>query len=176
MKIKYGLAALALAGSAFAVSGCGAAGSGMSSVSYAGECTGVTDSPDGPTTDGTGIEVAKTSTGSDVVGQLWASCMPSPEQQILTVQLWYSTNDTDFKFINSRKYTNVPSQSEYTEYSVGAPCIAGVWKVKWSVVGVDDMNDSYSATGQWIAAAIDDSDCNSPNPTAVYTATPPVSV
>jgi hypothetical protein len=178
-KIKYSIAALALAMGSFSVAGCGPAGAYSNlNVTYADQdCTATPDNPvdtSYPTTNGTGIHTAHGSLTENVVGSVWISCDPSPLQHIIDVELWFHPIEgyDTFKMVASDTYRNIPSQENATLFIVSRWCQAGIWEVRWSVVGRDNEGNPYTYSERWTYAFVKYSDCDhnaTPEPTTIHT-------
>jgi hypothetical protein len=186
-KIKYGLAAFALAGCVLTVSGCapgntnGAYTSATATYTQDGDCTASTDNGTSyPTSDGTGINVESHPGGNFVIGHVWVYCYPTPIQHFIDVELWYSSmigGSGGFKMVDDQKFRNPPTNdmSNPTDYEVAGECGSGFYEVRWSVVGKDSSGIPYTYSDRWKYALIKNSDCTADiGPTAAHTEGGPV--
>lgn len=179
-KIKYSLAALGLVG-ALTLSGCKDNPAGNSgayanpSVSYANsECTATPDNTVNtvyPTTDGTGIHVIYAPLTSRVVAHVFITCLPSPYQHFLDLELWFHALTGSGKFVEvaSMQYKSIPNQQNPTDFMTSRWCEPGMWQLRWSVVGKDSMQAPFAYSDKWKIAIVKYSDCQkeekSPAPT-----------
>jgi hypothetical protein len=179
---SYSIAALGLAG-ALTLSGCG--NSGLNSGAYSNptksyansECTASPDSttnPNYPTTDGTGIHTVPSSLVNRVVGHVFVTCLPSPIQHYLDVELWFHPieGSGQFEKVAFVEYRSMPNQNNPTDFMVSRWCQPGVWEVRWSVVGKDSVGAPYAFSARWGYAFVKYSDCqkeSTPEPTSIHT-------
>ena len=180
-KTSLSLAALGVAGTLI-LTGCnGGAYSSLNTTYAKQDCTASSDESNGvyPTTDGTGVRVEHDGDEHYVMGQVWVTCDPSPIQHILDVELWYlpAYGDGGFRKIDSHTYKSIPSQSSQTAYAVVSDdCVAGLYKVEWSVVGRDQNGEPYTYKDTWTYAYVKSVDCTDegPEPTVIATEGGPV--
>lgn len=182
-KIKYGIAALAL-GVSLALSGCSPQGAYYNpSYTYANdECTASPDNPTDltyPTTDGTGIHTAKGSLTNNVVGHVYVSCLPSPIQHYLDMELWFHSLDGNgqFHMVSDTHYRSIPNKNNPTNFIVARWCQPGIWELRWSVVGKDYQGAPFAYSGRWTFAFVKASDCDRaaiPEPSPTQTGDGPV--
>lgn len=169
MKIKHGLAALALLGAA-SLAGCNDAAYSNPSVSYAnGACTASADEVGSyPTNEGTGIHVEKYKGAYWVVGQVWITCAPPPASHHLDIELYFksfSSNTWEKNPARTQPYTNVPPSDTQFPFAVIYPCTPGQWQARWQVVGTDGVGELYSYSHQWAPVTLTALGCKLPSPT-----------
>jgi hypothetical protein len=176
-KFKRGLAAIAVVGlAASVVTGCGSKSKAYdnSTVSYANDiCMAQTDAVDVyPTSNGTGIHVETVHGVNWVAGYVWASCPIPPISHILDVELWFhSFGSTTWEPKPSRAfvYKNIPPMDSTFSYGATYTCVPGLWQVRWSVVGKDNLGDIYTYSHEWQVATITALDCDKPVPSVAGT-------
>lgn len=162
-KIKYSIAAMALAGMAFLSTGCGPAGAYSSLTDTYGntECQASTDNGSTyPMSDHTGISITRTNLINYVTGHVFIICDPSPKQHILDMELWYHPlTGGSWEQKISHTYRNIPGSAEETSYSASHWCLPGMWQVRWSVVGRDNEGQPFAYSAKWEIAIVKNIDC-----------------
>lgn len=163
MRKRHLVTPLVLAGGLL-ISGCGPQGAyNELTDSYAkSECSASTDHPGRyPTTNDTGVTVEREHNSNFIAGSVWINCDPTPIQHILDVELWYHPlTGSEFKLQAKAKFTDKPPKDDYLNYDLIVPCKAGIYEVRWSVVGRDNEGEPYTYSDRWKYAFVKNIDCD----------------